>query len=135
MFVQNQKSVYQHMNSIRNINNEKSYAEESKHFRSNIWDKEKENERNAEWSKELRTEKDNMKKNDVNITEMIKEQVKKILNRTSQGLDGVQDYCRKKLTTLHAPVAKQMYKITSNREDVPNWMTLGKTVLCQKDHS
>ena len=122
------------MYSIRNINNEKSYAEESKHFRNNIWDKEKENERNAEWSKELRTGKDNMKQNDVNITEMIKEQIKKILNRTSQGLDGVQEYWRKKLT-LHAPVAKQMYKITSNREDVPKWMTLGKMVLCQKDHS
>ena len=42
---------------------------------------EKEHERNAECLRELRSEKDNMKQNDINITtEMIKEQVKKIPN-------------------------------------------------------
>ena len=66
------------MNGIRNINNEKPSAEKSKQFWSNIWDNEKENERNAEWLRELRVEKDNMKQNDINMTaEMIKEQVKK----------------------------------------------------------
>ena len=78
MFVQNQKIVYQQMDDIRNINNEKPNAKESKQFWSNIWDNEKEHERNAEWLRELRTEKDNMKRNDINITtEMIKEQVKR----------------------------------------------------------
>ena len=48
MFVQNQKRVYQQMNGIRNINNEKSNAEESNQFCSNAWDNEKEHERNAE---------------------------------------------------------------------------------------
>ena len=32
IFVQNQKRVYQHMDDIRNINNEKGNAEESKTF-------------------------------------------------------------------------------------------------------
>ena len=49
------------------------------------WDNEKEHERNAEWFRELKAEKDNMKQNDINITEMIKEQVKKIPNWKSQG--------------------------------------------------
>ena len=67
------------MDSIRNINNEKPNAEQSKQFWSNIWDNEKEHERNAEWFRELRAEKGNMKQNDINITtELIKEQVKKI---------------------------------------------------------
>ena len=58
---------------------------------SNIWDNEKEHERNAEWVWELRAEKGNMKRNDVNITtEMIKEQVKKIPNWKSPEPDGVQ---------------------------------------------
>ena len=39
--------IYQQMDGIRNINNEKSNAEESKQFRSNIWDNEKEHERYA----------------------------------------------------------------------------------------
>ena len=60
MFVQNQKKVYQQMGGIRNINNEKPNAEDAKQFWSNIWDNEKEHERNAEWLRELRAEKDNM---------------------------------------------------------------------------
>ena len=79
MFVQNQKRIYQQMDAIGNSNNEKPNAEESKQFWSNIWDNEKEHERNVEWLRELRAEKDNMKQNYINITtEMIKEQFKKI---------------------------------------------------------
>ena len=79
------------MDGIRNINDEKLNAVESKQFSSNIWDNEKEHERNAEWLRELRAEKDNMKQNDINITtEMIKEQVKKIPNWKSPGPDRVQ---------------------------------------------
>ena len=80
MFVQNHKRVYQQqMDGIRSINNEKSNAEKSKQFWSNIGDNEKEQERNAERLRELRAGKDNMKQYDINITnEMIKEQIKKI---------------------------------------------------------
>ena len=80
MFVQNRKRVYQQqMDGIRSINNEKSNAEKSKQFWSNIGDNEKEQERNAERLRELRAGKDNIKQNDINITnEMIKEQIKKI---------------------------------------------------------
>ena len=134
MFVQNQKRVYQQMDGIRNINNEKPNAEESKQFWSNIWDNEKEHERNAEWLRKLRAEKDNMKQNNMNITtEMRKEQVQKMLNWKSSGPDGVQGCWLKKLTALHKCIAKQMDNITSNREGIPKSMKLGKTVLCQKD--
>ena len=102
MFVQNQKRVYQQTNGIRNINNGKPNAEEIKQFWSNIWDNEKEHERNAEWLRELRAEKDNIKQNDITITTCI---------------------------------AKQMDNIISNREEILNWMTLDKTILCQKDPS
>ena len=47
MFVQNQKRVYQQMDGVKNINNEKPNAEESKQFWSNIWNNEKKHERNA----------------------------------------------------------------------------------------
>ena len=74
MFVQNQKRVCRQMDGIKNINNEKSNAEESKQFWSNIWDNEREHERSTDCLKEIRGEKDNMKQNVINIaTEMIKE--------------------------------------------------------------
>ena len=102
IFVQNQERVYQQMDGVRNINNEKPNAEESKQFWSNIWDNEKEHERNAEWLRELRTEKDNTKQSDINITtEMITKQVKKIPNRKNPEPDRVLGYWLKKLPPLH----------------------------------
>ena len=92
--------------------------------------------RNAEWLREIRTGKENIKQNDINLTtEMVKEQVRKISNWKSPGPDGVQDYWRKKLRALHEHIAKQMVNVISNREDIPKWMTLDKAVLCQKDPS
>ena len=74
--------------------------------------------------------------NGINITtEMIKEQVKKMPNWKSPGPDGVQGYWLKKLTTLNERIVKQMDNIISNKEDIPKWMTLGKTILHQKDTS
>ena len=91
------------MDSVRNINNGKPNAEESKQFWRNIWDNEKELETNAKWLRELRAENDNMKQNDINITEMIKEQVKKIPNWKSPGPDGVQDYWLDHFLDLKCP--------------------------------
>ena len=65
---------------------------------------------------------------------MIKEQVKKIPNWKSPGPNGVQGFWLRKLTALHNRIAKQM-DIIGNRDDIPKWITLGKTVLCQKDPS
>ena len=121
------------MDPIRNINNKKRNVEQKKQFWSNIWDNEKKHERNAEWLRELRLEKDNMKQNDINITpQMIKQQVKKISNWKSRGPDRVQGYWLRKLTTLHESTARQMDNTINNREGIPKWMTLVKTVLCQK---
>ena len=107
MFARNQKRVYQQIDGIRNINNEKPNAEESKQFWRKIWDNEKEHERNAEWLRELRAEKNNLKQNDINIkNEMIKEKVKNIPNQKSPGPDKVQGYWLKKLTVLHEHIAK-----------------------------
>ena len=66
---------------------------------------------------------------------MIKQQVKKIPNWKNPGTDGVQGYWLNKFTALHERIGKQMDNIISNAEDIPKWMTLGKTVLCQKDPS
>ena len=88
MFAQNQERVNQQMDGIRNINNEKPNAEESIQFWINIWDNEKEHERNTEWLRELRAEK-TIRNKYINITtEMIKE-AKKIPNWKNQMEFGV----------------------------------------------
>ena len=59
------------MDGITNINNENQMLKSVNNF-GVTWDNEKEHERNAEWLRELRSEKDSMKQNDINITtEMI----------------------------------------------------------------
>ena len=49
------------MDGVRNTNNEKPNAEESKHFWSNMRYNQSKYKRNAEWLKELRAAKDNIK--------------------------------------------------------------------------
>ena len=86
--------------------------------------------------KRIKNRKKQYETNDINITtEMIKKQVKKTSNLKSPGPDGVQGYWLKKLTALSERIAKQMDNIINIKEDIPKWMTLGKTVLCQKDPS
>ena len=88
------------MDCLRNINNKKPDSEDSKQFWSDIWANEKEHERHAEWLRELRAEKHNIKQSDINITEMITKQIKKKkkTNWKSSGPDGVQGHWLKKLT-------------------------------------
>ena len=91
---------------------------------------------NAVWLRELRAEKDNMKQTDIEIlTEMITKQGKKIQHWKTPGPDGVQGYWLKILTALYECIVKQMDDIISNRENIPEWMALGKTVLYQNDSS
>ena len=88
------------MDCLRNINNKKPDSEDSKQFWSDIWANEKEHERHAEWLRELRAEKHNIKQSDINITEMKTKQIKKKkkTNWKSSGPDGVQGHWLKKLT-------------------------------------
>ena len=122
------------MDGVRIINNEKANAEESKQCWSNIWDNKKEHESECCMVKGIKSRKDNMKQTDIEIlTEMITKQGKKIQHWKIPGPDGVQGYWLKILTALHECIAKQMDDIISNRENIPEWMALGKTVLYQKD--
>ena len=54
-------------------------------------------------------------------------------NWKASGLDGVQGYWIKNLTNLHQRIAGQMNSILMGEESLPEWMTHGRTMLCQKD--
>ena len=109
------------MDGIRNINNEIPNGEESVQFWSNIWDNEKEHERNAEWLRELRAKKDNMKQNNISQhnnwddkkTSQKDPELEEPRTRRSLGI------LVKILTDLHEHIAKQMDNIIIKREDIP----------------
>ena len=65
--------------------------------------------------------------------EKIRKQCRKIPNRKAAGRDGVQGYWIKNLSSLHERVSSQMNRILMGEDDLPEWMTHGRTVLCQKD--
>ena len=65
--------------------------------------------------------------------EMVKMECRKISNWKGPGKDGVQRYWLKNLTSLHPSIAAQLNHILNGERPLPERMTFGKTVLCQKD--
>ena len=65
--------------------------------------------------------------------EKIRKQCIKIPNWKAPGREGVRGYWIKNLSSLHERVSSQMNRIFMGQDDLPEWMTHGCTVLCQKD--
>ena len=136
MFRYDQKRVYQSFSGDNHREEVKHDAQLCTAFWRDIWGNEKYHNKSAEWLKDLRAKKDSVQQENVVITKsLIKAQCKKIPNWKAPGPDGVQGYWIKKLTTLHDRIASQMNDMINNGVAVPNWMTYGKTYLCQKDQS
>ena len=65
--------------------------------------------------------------------EKIRKQCRQIPNSKTPGRDGVQGYWIKNISSLHERVSSQMNRILMGEDGLPEWMTHGRTVLCQKD--
>ena len=66
MFQQDQKRVYQQLNAEIE-SNKKRDTEESRRFWSNIWGTGKSHNKNPEWLKELRSERNEIKQGNIQI--------------------------------------------------------------------
>ena len=60
-------------------------------------------------------------------------QCRKMPNWKAPGHDGVQRFWIKYLTSCHQRIADQMEKILNNGDELPEWMTSGRTMLYVKD--
>ena len=109
-------------------------AGESQQFWRDIWGKDVLYNGNAEWLKELKKERVEVRQEDIVIAAgMVTPRSKKIPNWKAPGPDGVQGYWINKLTALHERMADHMNDLINNRVTIPVRMTTGRTVLCQKD--
>ena len=136
MFRYDQKVAYQDLNGENRKEKMKPDAQQSTEFRKDTWGNDKHNNADAEWLKDLRVEQESEQQEKIEFTEnLIKQQCKMIPNWKTPGPDGVQGYWIKKLTALHDRIVSQMNDMINNRIPVPSWMTCGRTILCQKDHS
>ena len=65
--------------------------------------------------------------------EKIRKQCRKIPNGKAPGKDGVQGYWIKNLSSPHEHVPSKMNILLMGEDNLLEWMTHGRTVLCQKD--
>ena len=135
MFNNDQKKVYKELNGEKIRTNDIPNADESKRFWAKIRTIEKEHNKDAEWLSELKKEfNGKYEQRRVSVTaEKVNKQTRKTPNWKSPGKDGVQGYWIKNITSLHERIAQQIDDILSGTEELPEWLTHGKTVLCQKD--
>ena len=87
-------------------------------------------------AKKLKEENNYQEQECLFITkEMVSKQSREIANWKAPGRNGVQGFWIKKLTSLYEQTALQLSKILNGNERLPDWLTYGRTVLCQKDRT
>ena len=137
MFKNNESRFYQQLNNEdeQNKDNAISDVDESKQFWSEIWGKEVEHNRRAEWLSDFKTKMENTPKQQrVEITEpKVKKMLRKIPNWKAPGPDGVQGFWMKNFTSMHTYLAQYLAHCLEG--NTPEWVTKGRTVLIQKDKS
>ena len=137
MFKNNESRFYQQLNNEDEQNKDNAIpdADESKQFWSEIWDKEVEHNRRAEWLSDFKNKMENTPKQQrVEITEpKVKKILRKIPNWKAPGPDGVQGFWMKNFTSMRTYLTQYLAHCLEG--NTPEWMTKGRTVLIQKDKS
>ena len=124
------------MNGKTKESNEIPGADQSRVFWNDMWSESIEHNRNTEWQKKLKEENNYQKQEFLVITkDVVFKQSRKIPNWKAPGRDGVQGFWIKKLTNLHERTAFQLNKILNGNEQLADWLTYGRTVLCKKDRT
>ncbi|XP_067129392.1 uncharacterized protein [Centruroides vittatus] len=91
----------------------------------------------AKWVKEI--EKASNEINEVKVEEITEDQVKfavrKLMNWKSPGIDKIQNYYIKCLTSVHKYFAVLFTNIISGKEMLEDWFTTGKVILIPKNEN
>ena len=134
LFRNNEGRFYQQLNNeSEHLENEVPDAETARNFWSDIWSKEVQHNKNANWLHEFRNEVENTSvQESIDITdEKVKDILKRMPNWKAPGPDGVQGFWLKNFTSMHKYI--RLYLIDCLENGTPTWMTKGRTVLIQKD--
>ena len=134
MFRVDQKKFYQ---SLRGVSNKEKVVPDSGgsvRFWNGIWGQEVQHNKEVSWLDGVRKRFSHTKQEDlVIVVDQIRRRCRKLPNWKTPGLDGVQGYWIKHFSSCHQRIAKQFNELLMGEEEVPEWITCGKTVLCQKD--
>ena len=137
LFSTDQKRFYQELDGGIKYDTAVPDAEESLRFWSDIWDNGGQHHNNdAEWLRNLKEEpnKAGPKQENISITaKQVTKQCQKMPNWKAPGPDRVQGFWLKKITSCHERIAIQLNSPLNEEATLPLWVTLSKTILCQKD--
>ena len=90
----------------------------------------------SEWPKKMKVERASidLQQEEMRITKtQVETKCRKISNWKAPGPNGVQGYWLKKITSCHERIAEQLDAMVCGKQEIPLWMTYGRTVLCLKD--
>ena len=138
LFSTDKKKFFQEIDGTSRWDKVVPNAEESLRFWGGIWsDGDRHHNKEAEWLKNLKEEysNDDLEQENVRITiEQVKNGCRKFPNWKAPGPDGVQGFWFKRVTSCHERIARQLNILIMNNDTLlPEWMTVGRTILCQKD--
>ena len=134
--VLNQKKIYAELSRNEIRSNVVPNAEECTKFWIDIWSVRKEHNRESEWLNDLKRERVNDERPQERMSirvEKIRKQYRKIPNWKGPGRDGFQGHWIKNLSSLNERISSKINRILMGEDDMPDWMTHCRTVLCQED--
>ena len=126
LFETNQRRFFEEIEGVERDNDIISDKEESKEYWNGIWGKRVEHNWKAERLQELEKELNGVEQqSDIKVTvELMMKQLRKISNRKSPGLDGLQGYWIKNFSALKDRIMRQLNWCLQDNS-VPDWMTRG----------
>lgn len=134
LFQNNQSHLYKELGSRGGGQNEAPNKEEARKFWSEIWAEKGMLNEDSSWLKGIEDYMSEVEKqDDISITEQdVKAAIRRMSNWKAPGPDGVRGFWFKKFTAL-LPKLVEALALCLVKEDVPEWMVTGRTVLIQKD--
>ena len=133
LFSTDQKKLYNELNG-KEQTNESPEPREATEFWQGIWSKTGKHKQDAEWVGRVKRELRNVQKmeNRKISTKDVKIGIRKMAKWKAPGPDGIVGFWFTRMTNLHDRLAIHLQECIEQGK-VPEWMTLGRTVLIQKD--
>src|SRR6266550_4391650 len=135
LFSENEKLFYRKYTNQQAKAEKIPKKEEIEKFWKNIIGNKSTINENPEWMKGI--EKKTSKIEEPIFTEIgigkLKAAIAKTQNWKATGVDRIHNYYIKKLTSTHANILECYNRIIMEKEDVPEWMTVGRVILLPKN--
>ena len=136
-FEHDQKRFYQNIMGKKINRSDAPPLEEIETFWSSIWENEKHYDKNAEWIAAEQLFSLSIPKCSENEGMCTREDIVTVLKRLpnwkAPGVDKLQNFWMKRITSLHDQITRAVNRLLEDPNTIPQWMTCGITWLLPKD--